>query len=117
MTSLFDMRETIEALATDTITVQRAGTDSYDAIGKVVRGALGTPMSPILAVVEPARGQEIARLDEGYRTRETYAITVGLELFVRDRVTIEGRGVFEVAPLSENWSRAGMFSRVLVVKV
>lgn len=111
--SLFDLSGAIRLLGTNgTVTVQRPNASTFGAGGFAAAQTFTNHSIPG-ASVQPTTGRELVKPPEGVRPEETISIHApAFALALRDRLTITGRGVFEVYHV-DPWSEAGNFSRGL----
>lgn len=111
MTSFLPLAGAVDALSSDTITVERRSVNvpAYDATGAYIPQAdvdLPTPAT-IVASVTPAIGRQLDRLPEGRRTGAGIRIITTGDLQLGDVVTWNGRR-FEVGSRAD-WSAVGGF--------
>lgn len=119
MAPIVDGGEMVNDFATGVYDVERFSAGAY------VNGAYTPTGSSILhvkALVLPAGGEQLLRLPEGQRAIETFMVLSVTELKMDettskpDRITIPGRGVFEVKTV-EDFTAAGGFYRFVVQRV
>lgn len=115
--SLFDLSGAVRLLATNgTVTVKRPVPVAFTA-GGFADAQSFTDLSIPGASVQPTNGRELVKPPEGTRPEETISIHApAFALEVRDRLTVPGRGDFEVYHV-DPWSEAGNFSRGLARKL
>lgn len=108
--SLFNLSGVVLQLASHTVTVRRFSTDAYDANG-YASARVSTTFSA-KASVQPITGRELAHLPEGSNATEFVSIWSNKTLQLRDRVTVPGRGSFEVHHLDQ-WVDSGNYTKAL----
>jgi len=108
--SLFDLTGAVSMLSTHTITVRRFAVDTYDANGYA--NARSSSTFTARASVQPITGRELARLPDGANATDYVSVWSDATLQLRDRVTVPGRGSFEVEHL-DHWSDAGAYTKVI----
>lgn len=100
----------VGALASHTVTVQRPAASTFSTAG--IANAQTFTSFDARASVQPIKGRDLARLPEGSNPSGYVTIHCAEELKLRDRVTVPGRGVFEVEHL-DLWNDHGSFSKSL----
>jgi hypothetical protein len=105
-----DLSGIVGALATHTVTVQRPHASTFDTNGKASAQTFTTFTAR--ASVQPVTGDDIARLPEGINPTGLVTIYSPTELKVRDRVTVPGRGAYEVERMRP-WADSGNYSRAI----
>lgn len=108
--SLFNLSGAVGLLATHTVSVQRFATDTYDANGYAA--ARTSLIFTARASVQPISGKDLARLPDGTNASGFVSIWSNKNLALRDRVTVPGKGTFEVEHLDE-WDTAGAYTKVI----
>ncbi len=92
--SLFDLSGVVALMATDTITVLRFATDTYTTAG--IANARSSTSSTVRASVQPITGRDLARMPDGTNASELISVWAPMVFQLRDRITVSGRGSFEV---------------------
>jgi len=112
--SLFDLSSVVGSLASHTVTVQRFAPDAYDANG-VALPRTSTSFS-IRASVQPVTGAELSRLPDGFNDSELVSVWTATPLKYRDRLTVPGRGAFEVQHL-DFWNESGAYTKAIAKRL
>ena len=109
------------ALSNGTYQVTRFAADSYDAEGRLVKGA-GSAVQ-VVASVQPVNGRDLLRLPEGLRTKELRALFATSALQTANEVAgtradqvLIGADTYEVQTV-EDWSTSGGFWKAIAAKV
>lgn len=110
MSSLFDLSGVVLQLSSHTVTVRRFATDTYDANGYANTRASSTFSAK--ASVQPLSGRELERLPDGINATEFISVWSNKKLQLRDRITVPGRGDFEVQHLDQ-WVDSGNYTKVI----
>lgn len=108
--SLFDLSAAVTHLSSHSVTVRRFATDTYDANGYANARASSTFSAR--ASVQPITGRELAHLPEGSNATEFVSIWSDKVLQLRDRITVPGRGNFEVQHLDQ-WVDSGNYTKAI----
>lgn len=109
--SIFDLRGAVAILSTATITVKRPATTVYIS-GGIAQAETFTTFSVTACSVQPGRARDLEKAPEGTRSHEVAVIFSPIELQNRDRVTVPGRGDFEVYN-NDAWSESGNYCRAV----
>lgn len=111
--SLFNLASVISMFSTNgTLTVQRPNASTFGAGGFAAAQTFTNHSIPN-ASVQATTGRDLVKPPEGRDDNETIAIYApAFALALKDRVTVPGRGVFEVYHV-DPWNEAGNFSRGL----
>jgi hypothetical protein len=112
--TLFNLSGYVDRYSTDTITVSRFAVDTFDSQGRALPRSAST--FTCLASVQPA-ASNLNRDDErGFRAHDTIEILSSTALQMRDRVSVPGRGNFEVDHVNE-FSPLGGYTSVLATRL
>lgn len=112
--SLFDLSGAVASMSANTATVTRLAADSFDSDGVAVAHSTASTFS-IDCSFQPISGKEKILVPEGSRSSETVSIWTTSELRINDRVSVSGRGVFEVYDVSL-WPDYGNYYKALARK-
>lgn len=105
----------IRRFATDTITISRPGSATYDANG-VAQFAASATSTARAHVERPARAGDLRHLPEGDRTSRTCSVWCTTELRHRDVITLEDGERYELQGV-EPWNQIAGFWRAVGLKV
>lgn len=108
--SLFNLGNAISLLASHTVTVRRFNPDTYDANGYAV--ARTSTTFTARASVQPISGRELSHMPDGSNATEFVSIWSSKPLQLRDRVSVAGRGSFEVQHLDQ-WVDSGGYTKAI----
>lgn len=114
MPSLFNLSGIVLSLATETGTVTRYATDTYDVNGRAVPRAIGASLTCRLSV-QPISGADRRLLPEGIDETEVVSLWSATSLVMRDRVVLE-RGAYEVIHL-DRWEGSGAYCKAIAKKL
>lgn len=108
--SLFDLSGVVLQLSSHTVTVRRFATDTYDANGYANARVSSTFSAQ--ASVQPITGRELEHLPDGSNATEFVSVWSNKKLQLRDRITVPGRGDFEVQHLDQ-WVDSGNYTKAI----
>lgn len=111
---LFDLSSVVMALSPQTVTVTRYNATSYDSHGKASESIASTFSA--FCSVQPITGEKQQAPSEGERNSEVVSIWSNTTLVIGDRVTLPGRGTYEVYA-AEAWEDFGNYSKTMAQRM
>ncbi len=109
--SLFNLSGIVSMFGTATVTVQRPAATVY--VNGIAQPQTFATFTVAGCSVQPVRGADLERMPEGSTHKETATIfSPVFEFELRDRVTVPGRGDFEVEYRAP-WAESGNYCKAL----